>query len=128
MQQPFANAAQSGGALCDVPKTVAPFFAEKSKTTFRAIVHGSSFQAPRAQPNESINRRFTSCTTFRERSSKLSEQAKAASWCASVGFVIEKRSCNLATIWDAASRLLGSARVSRVGFGVSPKQSFQKSS
>src|SRR3954454_25103914 len=92
MQQPFANAAQSGGAFCDVPKTVAPFFAEKSKTTLRAMVHGSSFQAPRAQPNESISRRFTSCTTFLERSSKLSEQAKAASWCARVGFVIEKRS------------------------------------
>jgi hypothetical protein len=28
--------------------------------------------------------------------------------------------------WGAASRLLGSARVSRVGFGVSPKQSFRK--
>src|SRR6476469_9313368 len=90
MQQPFAKAAQSGGAFCEVPKTVAPFFAEKSETTLRAIVHGSSCQAPRAQPNESIRRRFTSWTTFFERSSKLREQAKAASWCARVGFVIEK--------------------------------------
>src|SRR5438270_2324696 len=128
MQQPFANAAQSGGALCEVPKIVAPFFAEKSETTFRAIVHGSSFHAPSAQPNESINRRFTSWTTFFESSSKFSEQAKAASWCARVGFVIEKRSSNVATIWDAASRLWVAPRVSRVGFGVSPKQSFRKSS
>src|ERR1700704_3703354 len=90
MQQPFAKAAQSGGALCAVPKTVAPWFAEKSETTLRAIVHGSSFQAPRAQPNESTSRRFTSWTTFFERSSKFSEPAKWASWCARVGFVIEK--------------------------------------
>ena len=53
MQQPFAKAAQSGGALCEVPITVAPFFAEKSEATLRAIVHGSSFQAPSAQPSES---------------------------------------------------------------------------
>jgi len=90
MQHPFAKAAQSGGALCEVPNTVAPFFAEKSETTSRAIVHGSSFHAPSAQPNESSSRRFTSCTTLLERSSKLSEQAKWASWCARVGFVIEK--------------------------------------
>ena len=30
---------------------VAPFFAENSEATFRAMTHGSSFQAPRAQPN-----------------------------------------------------------------------------
>src|SRR5205085_5868855 len=95
MQQPFAKAAQSGGALCEVPKTVAPFFAEKSETTLRAIVHGSSFHAPRAQPNESISRRFTSWTTFRGRSSKFKEQAKWASWWARVGCVMEKWSCNL---------------------------------
>jgi hypothetical protein len=56
-------------------QNVAPFFAEKSSTTLRAISHGSSFHAPSAQPNESMTRRFTSCTTFLERSSKFSEQA-----------------------------------------------------
>ena len=47
----------------------APFFAEKSEATLRAITHGSSFHAPSAQPKESITRRFTSCTTSGERSS-----------------------------------------------------------
>src|SRR2546423_10185178 len=109
MQQPFANAAQSGGAFCAVPKTVAPFFAEKSATTLRAIVHGSSFHAPSAQPNESIRRRFTSWTTFWESSLKLSEQAKAASWCARVGWVIKKRSSNVATKSGRARHSLGLA-------------------
>ena len=35
---------------------VAPFVAEKSEATFRAITHGSSFHAPSAQPMESITR------------------------------------------------------------------------
>src|SRR5213082_2708065 len=90
MQQPFANAAQSGGALCLVPRIVDPACAEKSMATLRAIVHGSSFHAPSAQPNESINRRFTSWMTFFESSSKFSEQAKAASWCARVGLSWKK--------------------------------------
>ena len=51
---------------------VAPFFAEKSDATFRAITQGSSCHAPSAQPKESITRRFTSFTTFHvERSSKV---------------------------------------------------------
>jgi hypothetical protein len=60
MQQPFANAAQSGGALWAVPMIVDPFRAENSDATLRAIAHGSSFHAPSAQPNESITRRLTS--------------------------------------------------------------------
>jgi hypothetical protein len=39
---------------------VDPSFAEKSDATLRAIAHGSSFQAPSAQPSESMTRRFTS--------------------------------------------------------------------
>ncbi len=84
MQQPSANAAQSGGALWVVPMIVDPALAENSDATLRAIAQGSSFQAPSAQPSESITRRFTSCTTSLERSSKRSEQAKSASWCAKV--------------------------------------------
>src|SRR6202171_6427984 len=84
MQHPVANAAQSGGALCVVPMMVDPFVAEKSDATLRAITHGSSFQAPSAQPIESITRRFTSCTVSFDRSSKRSEQAYSASWWASV--------------------------------------------
>src|ERR1043166_1597911 len=84
MQHPFANAAQSGGALWFVPMIVDPALAEKSKATLRAIAHGSSFQAPTAQPIESITRRFTSCTTSLDRSSNCNEQTYSASWCASV--------------------------------------------
>ena len=46
-----------------VPIMVPPFLPENSEATLRAITQGSSFQAPRAQPNESITRRFTSWTT-----------------------------------------------------------------
>src|SRR4029077_2414566 len=84
MQQPFANAPQSGGALCAVPMIVDPSFAENSDATLRAIRHGSSFQAPSAQPSESITRRFTSWTTAGERSSNCRVQAKLASWWARV--------------------------------------------
>jgi hypothetical protein len=79
MQQPFANAAQSGGALCLVPMIVDPRLAEKFEATLRAILHGSLFQAPSAHPIESMIRRFTSCTTSLDRSVNRSEQAKLAS-------------------------------------------------
>jgi hypothetical protein len=75
MQHPVANAAQSGGAWCAVPMIVDPFFAENSDATLRAILQGSSFHAPIAQPIESSIRLLTSWTVSFERSSKRTEQA-----------------------------------------------------
>jgi hypothetical protein len=96
---------------------VDPAFAEKSDATLRAITHGSSFHAPSAQPSESITRRFTSWTTSLERSSKLSEHAYSASWCASVLVAMKLN------VQSADENRLGK-RLSRLPCGRKPRRIF----
>ena len=51
------------GEVSWCPSRVRPARAERLEAIRRAITHGSAFQAPSAQPIESITRRLTSWTT-----------------------------------------------------------------